>query len=98
MPPDWPAAGLHSLPISQGILERPADERARLTSRRGRQISDSTNPHAVVGTRVNTNRPASGEPMLTTDSFRRPPDLSQADNPAVLYAKACLLIRSVLAA
>jgi hypothetical protein len=36
--------------------------------------------------------------MLTTDSFRRPPDLSQAENPAVLYAKAYLLIRSVLAA
>jgi hypothetical protein len=35
--------------------------------------------------------------MLTTDSFQRPPDLTPAQNPAVLYAKAYLLIRSVLA-
>jgi len=35
--------------------------------------------------------------MLTTDSFQRPQDLSRAEDPAVLYAKSYLLIRSVLA-
>jgi hypothetical protein len=35
--------------------------------------------------------------MLTTDSFQRPQDLGRADDPAVLYAKSYLLVRSVLA-
>lgn len=35
--------------------------------------------------------------MPTTDSFPRPSDLGQADDPAVLYAKSYLLIRSMLA-
>src|SRR4051794_32147706 len=35
--------------------------------------------------------------MFTIDTFQRPTDLSRTDNPAVLYAKAYLLIRSILA-
>jgi hypothetical protein len=35
--------------------------------------------------------------MPTTDSFPRPPELGPADDPAVLYAKSYLLIRSILA-
>ncbi|MCA2217410.1 DUF998 domain-containing protein [Jidongwangia harbinensis] len=34
--------------------------------------------------------------MLTTDTFDRPADLGRPDDPAVLYAKSYLLVRSIL--